>query len=325
MLIQRFTGQLPLWARADHPILRYELARVEQHNARDRLLRALWIVLLGILLFGGGYLIATGFLQHPPSQNLNSTESALNILFWPTLVIQIVVSVVALALTGNTVAEEVRRQTWDNVRATEGGAELMMRTRWAAVFYRIRGLLAVVMVIRLGLIAGILADLTAFQGRYLDLLINGIVPAVMWPVAALLLAFTMTASLLLPLTIVGFDAAIGLLIATLFQQRTYALLAQILYVIARIVLAGALVFAITQLLNGDLGTSDVGAWGLSLAFAVGGDWGLSFLNLGLFGEIWARIPFGIFLGLALLLVSLVQAAITDWIMGIAIRLAERRG
>src|SRR5690606_6660818 len=130
------------------------------------------------------------------------------------------------------------------------GAELTIRTRWAAVFYRIRGLVALVVIVRLVLIAGILIDLTAFHGHYLDLLINGIVPDVPLPVAALLLAFTMTASLLLPLTITGFDAAVGLLIATLLQQRTYAILAQILYVIVRIGLVALLVFVMTQFVNG---------------------------------------------------------------------------
>ena len=322
-MIQRFTGQLPLWARTDHPILRYELARVERLTTRARLMRAFWVVLLGILLFGGGYLIATGFLQQPPGQN--PTESILNVLFWPMLVIQILISVFSVALTGNTIAEEVRRQTWDNMRATEVGAELTVRTRWAAVFYRIRGLLAVMIVIRLVFIGGILYDLTAFQGRYLDLLINGIVPDIALPIAALLLAFTMTVGLLLPLTVIGFDAAVGMLIAATLQQRTYAILAQILYVIFRIALVAGLTFAVTQLINGSLAETDSGSWFLSLAFAAFGDWGLSFLNLGFYGELWATVPYGIFLGLALLLFSLVQAALTDWLMVIAIRQAERRG
>jgi hypothetical protein len=322
-MIQRFTGQLPLWARTDHPILRYELARVERLSTRARLIRALWVVVLGIILFGGGYLIATGFLQQPPGQNL--TESMLNVLFWPMLVVQILASVLSLLLTGNTIAEEVRRQTWDNMRATEAGAELTVRTRWAAVFYRIRGLLVVIIVIRLVFIAGILYDLTAFQGRYLDLLINGIVPDIALPIAALLLAFTMTVGLLLPLTVIGFDAAIGMLIAATLQQRTYAVLAQVLYVIFRLVLVAGLTYAITQLIAGNLFETDTGAWAVSLAFSAFGDWGLALLNLGFYGELWATVPFGIFLGLALLLFSLAQAAITDWLMVIAIRQAERRG
>jgi glycopeptide antibiotics resistance protein len=131
--------------------------------------------------------------------------------------------------------------------------------------------------------------------------------------------------LLLPLTAVGFDAAMGLLIATFLQQRTYAVLAQILYIVFRIMLVGGLVFGATQFVNGDLTTTDLGSWALIGAFASLGDWGLAFLNLGFFGEIWATIPYGIFLGLALLIFSLIQAALTDLIISFSVRVAERRG
>ncbi len=323
-MIQRFTGQLPSWARADHPILRYELARVANRlPRRAQYLRALWVVMLGIVLLGIGYLIATGFLQQPPGQT--PTESLLNMLFWPMLIVQILLSGVTVALTGSTVSEEIRRQTWDNLRATQDGAELTVRTRWAAVFYRVRGLLMVVLLVRVVLIAGILVDLTAFQGRYLDLVINGIVPDVPLPVAALLLAFMMTAGLLLPLTAVGFDGAVGLLIATIFQQRTYAVLAQVLYIIFRIFVVGALVFATTQFIEGNLASSDLGAWLLLGGYSAFGDWGLAFLNLGLFGEMWATVPFAVFLGLALLLFTLAQAALTDWMISFAVRQAQVRG
>ena len=79
------------------------------------------------------------------------------------------------------------------------------------------------------------------------------------------------------------------------------------------------------IVNGDLVTTDPGAWALVGSFAAFGDWGMSFLNLGFFGEIWATIPFGIVLGLALLAFSLVQAALTDWLISLAVRQAERRG
>jgi hypothetical protein len=96
-------------------------------------------------------------------------------------------------------------------------------------------------------------------------------------------------------------------------------------VIFRIVLVAALAVAATQFLNGSLGTSAGGAWVLMGGFTALGDWGLSFLNLGFFGELWSTIPYGIFLGLALLLFSLAQAWLTDWIIGLAIRQAQVRG
>ena len=69
-MIRRLTSQLPVWARPNHPFLRYELSRNGPLPARARYLRALAVVLAGLLLLGIGYLIATGMLQHPPGQDL---------------------------------------------------------------------------------------------------------------------------------------------------------------------------------------------------------------------------------------------------------------
>ncbi len=323
MLRRLTTVQLPDWAQRTHPFLRYELTRASHISRRAQYLRALWVVLFGIALIVGGYLIATNLLTQPAGQN--PTEAVLAVVYWPLLLIQLAMRVVAFVMTGGVVSEEKRRQTWDSLRATEDGAALTLRTRWAAVFYRLRLPMIVVTVLRVLLIVGILYDLTAFQGRYLDLLINGIVPDVALPIAALLLAFFMTSSLLLPLTGVGFDAAVGLLVASVFQQRTYAVLAQILLVLARVLVAAVLIFGATEFARGALETSDLGAWALITAFAAMGDWGLALLNLGFYGEIWATVPFGIFIGLALLAFSMLQAMLTDWLLTVAIRVAERSG
>jgi hypothetical protein len=111
----------------------------------------------------------------------------------------------------------------------------------------------------------------------------------------------------------------------MFQQRTYAVLAQILLALARVALVAVLTLAATRFVAGSLEATDVGAWLLMGGFAAMGDWGLAFLNLGFYGEIWAIIPFGIFLGLTLLVFSMLQAAATDWILNLAIRQAERKG
>ena len=71
--------------------------------------------------------------------------------------------------------------------------------------------------------------------------------------------------------------------------------------------------------------SDGTAWLLMGGFAAFGDWGLSFLHLGFFGEIWATIPYGIFLGVALLAFALAGSALTEWILAFATRRAERSG
>jgi hypothetical protein len=322
-MIRRLTTQLPPWARTSHPVLRYELGKQRQTTRTRRILNALVIVVGLAVLYGGGYLLATNFGQQAAGQNL--TEEVANIVFWPTLILQVFLRIGALTLTAGAVSEEKRRQTWDNLRATQSGAELALRTRWAAVFYRLRLPLTIVTLVRIILIAGILYDLTAFQGRYLDLIINGVIPETPLFLAAILLALLMTASLLLPLTGLGFDAALGLLISTGAQQRTYSAILQILVVLIRVALVIGLVYAADQFRLGLLPVQDGLSLVLMLAFAAIGDWGLAFLHLGFYGEIWATVPYGIFLGLGLLIFSMIQAALTDWILALAIRRAERKG
>ena len=56
-----------------------------------------------------------------------------------------------------------------------------------------------------------------------------------------------------------------------------------------------------------------------------GDWGLALLHLGRNSEIWATIPYGIFIGLALLVFALIQAAVADRLLLLAVRQAQKKG
>ncbi len=322
-MLQRLTRQLPLWARPEHPVLRYELGKVQRAPRRVRLLRALGIILLALALVVGSYVVATGFLTRPLGQSL--TESLSAIVLYPLLILQVITRVAAVGLTANVVSEEARRQNWDNIRATPTGAELALRASWAAVFYRLRALLGIILVVRIILIFGILYDLTAFQGRYLDLLINGILPEVPLVAGVLLLSLLMTASLLLPITGIGFDAALGLLLSTFVRQRMYNSLLLMLIILFRIALVIGLAYLVSQFVNGALDVSDSTAWLLVGAYGAMGDWGLAFLNLGFYGEIWATVPYGILLGLGLLVYAMLQAMVTDQLLALAVRRAERRG
>jgi hypothetical protein len=339
-LIQRLGLQLPDWARPEHPHLRFELNTVGRLPRRRRLLRAVGFALLIVVLYVGGYLQATDFLQSynpitswDPSDPLRTffpgqslTEGLMMVWFWPTLILQGLAAVLALAMTVNTVSEQKRRQTWDNLRATEGGTSLGFRTRWATVFYRLRPVLAVIYLIRVLLILGLLYDLTAFQGRYIDLLLNGVTPEVPPVLAALLLAFLMTAGLLLPLTAIGFEAALGLWLSVTFQQRIYSVMAQFLVIALRLALLIGLVVAARSYMDGLFPTlPDSAAWLLMAAFGGLGDWALNYLHLGYYASVWATVPFAIFLGIALLIFTLAQSALTEWILNRAIRRAERIG
>jgi hypothetical protein len=323
-MLQRITGPLPAWARRDHPVLRYEIGRRPPPARRARLLRAFVnIVGIGVLILIG-VLTATNLGTQPAGAH--PTDILNNVLYIPLLAIQALLSIAALAQTAGAVGDEVRRQNWDNLRATPAGAELAFRARWAAAFYRLRGGIALLLVVRLVLIGGILYDLTAFQGRYLDLLINGITPELSLVVAVMLMALTLTAAVLLPLTALGFDAAFGLLIAAFFPGRGANTLAQAVYIIARLAAIIALAFLARAYIAGDLlAVTDTGAWAILALNGGVGDWALSFLSLERYGEMWATVPFGIFLGVAVMFYALIQAVLADGVLAWAVRRAQRRG
>jgi hypothetical protein len=318
--------RLPAWMQPDHPVLRYSLSSSPgTSSVRIRYLRALVVVLALAGSLGVGYLVASDLLREDPFQQPIS-QMLMGIVFWPVFILQVMLQVGVMLMTIATISEEKRRQTWDSLRATSMGPALALRARWSvAVFYRLRGVLGLLLLVRLVLIAGILFDLTAFRGEYLNYLIGGIVPGVSPAAGVLLLALMITASLILPVTAVGFDAALGLLASTLVQQRIYMVLLQFMLAGLRLVLIGGLLFGVTQFRVGALEATDVIVWLLLLTFAAIGDWGLSLLYLGYYGaEIWATVPYGIFIGPGLLLFVLAQAALTDAVLALAIYRAENR-
>jgi hypothetical protein len=337
-MMQRIIGPLPDWAERTNPILSYYLRTRSGASRRARLARALGVVLVIGALFVGGYAYATNLFQDPPGQNL--TEIANEVLFFPLVFLQAFMGIVALAYTVGVVGEEQRRITWDNLRATPDGAGLTLRTRWAAVFYRLRVILVVVTVLRLLLVLGVLRDLTAFQGRYLDLLIGGAAPALpvelggvpfAVPVAAFMLSLFLTAAVLLPFTMVAFDAAVGLWLSTRFHQRVYTLVIQFLLIVLRLAIVGGLIWAAFQFVDNNLNLAwDAAPWlpleWLTLfAFSAFADLGVRFLHLGFAGEIWVLVPYSLFIGPGLLLFMLVQAFLANVILKQAVRNAEKRG
>jgi hypothetical protein len=154
---------------------------------------------------------------------------------------------------------------------------------------------------------------------------NGVTPNLPPIVAALLLAFLMTAALLIPLTSTGLLAAIGLLISVNVQQRVYSVMLQLIVILFRLLIVAALVVGAWQFISGAWQISDLGAWFLMGGFGALGDWGLKFLHLGFYSEVWATVPYSIFFGVLLLVFALFQSALTEWLLVWAIRRAERIG
>ena len=182
------------------------------------------------------------------------------------------------------------------------------------------------MVVRLILIGAMLYDLTAFRGEYLNYLMGGVTPELPVVVGVLLLALMMTASLLLPVVGLGMDAALGLLASSVVHQRVYIAMTQIALTAIRLVIIGALLIVVTNFRTDDLTASQLASWAILFGFAVIGDWGLSFLYLTYYGgQVWADVQYGIFIGLGMLVFVLFQAIVTDGILALAVRRAERAG
>ena len=320
-MMRALIGDVPQWMRPSHPMLRHELGKMPRRAFWGRLWYAFVGVFILAVLIGAGYLTATGFLTHAAGQTL--VESINHIAYFPLIFIQFGARIMAFTMTADVVGEEMRRQNWDNLRATASGADIALRARWFAVFYRLRGIIGLILVTRVILIGMILYELTAFQGRFIDLLIFGIVPEVPLAAAVLLLSFVMTAALLLPFTGIAFEAALGLLVSAYVHRRTFSTLAQFLIMLVRGAITLVLLLAATAYLDGSLTLSDPLAWLLMLVFGGTGDWGGAYLLLSRFAEVWATVPYGIFLGLALIGFALLQAALADRVLHLAVRRAQR--
>ena len=314
-------SQLPEWARDDHPILQYELAHLKAFESQQA--RFIQVLIIALLLGVGGYLYATLIYVSPTQGNI--TDLAWRTLYFPTLLVQIITSILALSFGINSVGQQRSNHTWDNLRATEIGAELSLRTRWVAILYRLRAPIIAILLVRFVLIIGLLYDITAFGGLYPEMLTKNLTPMVGDAKTGLIvLAFIMTANMLLPLTMIGASASIGILISVGISNRVYSAIIQILFTLAQVILTIGILIAISQFLLGQLDLSNSALLALFVGYSSFGDWGLLFLQLGSVGEIWAIVPYGLFIGIGLVVLMLIQSAVTDGMLSLAVRLAESR-
>lgn len=320
-MIRLLTSQIPEWARPSHPILQYELAHLKQVDSRRvRILQILVVVLiLGLI----GYLYATTIYVSPRMGNLS--DLAWRTLYFPTLLVQVVTSILALSLGIGSVGQERSKRTWDNLRATEVGAELTLRTRWVAILYRLRVPILGILLVRVVLLVGMLYDITAFGGRYTEMLTQNITPALPDPrLGLLVVSLIMTVNILLPLTMIASAASIGILISVAIQNRSYAITVQVILTFFQVAVVVGLLVAITQVLIGQLTLPDEALFALFLGYSSFGDWGLLLAQLGSAGEIWSLVPYGIFISAGLVLLILIQSAISDGMIGLAVKLSESR-
>jgi hypothetical protein len=322
-MIKRVFGELPSWARLDHPLLRYELARQKpSDNPRRRYSTALWQILLLLVLFTAGYLWATDLLRQPAG--INTTQGLWRTLYFPTLFLQVLLSMLVLGISAGAVSAERRRQTWDNLRATEGGARLTLHTRWIAMFYRLRGLVGLIIALRVVLVIAALYELTSHRGDYLELITSNVIPEMPAWAAVMLMAAQITAVILLPITQTLFEIATGLLLAVAVRNATFSAVVQMVLVILKGVFVVGLLWATTKMLSDTVLALDPNlAWLIAAAFTTLGDQGLLIMQLGMGYELSRLIPYAVLLGLVLFVFTLIQITLADLLIAYAVRRAER--
>jgi hypothetical protein len=318
-----FYAQIPVWARPDNSVMRYLLRQnnARQHNLRYWLIRFIALGATGVLLLAGG----SYYEEVAPAE-----ASSIAVILYPFLLFtQFIASIGAFFIAANAFSSEQHREAWDLVRATSHGAELVMRSRWAAVFYQLRWLLLVLMLPRLFLVGHMVADLRQYNGYYLDLYISGITPTVSVEVAVLLLAAFMTAAILQPLVTIGLSAAAGLTISTISHRRQTVVFTMLTLLIIDILIFGLALWIGFSVIGADPTSNAYQSMSMQerlnsvLSMTVLGDQSLSLLHLETYFQTWADIDYGVLLGVMLLGVVLIEAAFTNGLIAWSARRASR--
>ncbi|HVO70868.1 MAG TPA: hypothetical protein VMT24_12530 [Aggregatilineaceae bacterium] len=323
-LRQAVLDQLPNWARPDDPVLRYSLRREQRPPTA---MRWLWRLSAALVVSALLAMSLLAYDVHTPLGMSGRDGSALHTVFYfPLLIVQWAVLVIALLSASNAVPNERQRGTWEDLKITSHGAEKMVRAQWAAVFYQMRWALIFLIAMRLIFAGLMLADLTDYQGYRLELSISGITPQVSSEAAVILLAALLTAALLQLPVLIGLNAAVGLVLSTAFRRRGLTSLARLVGFLG---MSGGLLLCLSagQSVLDSTYTyermSMLARWiGLLLA-GVFGDQGLRFMDLQTYLQTWTDVDYGVLLGAALLAVVVVEVVLTNVLLMLAVRLAWR--
>ena len=303
---------LPGWARHEDALLRYQLAR-RVHGRSVAWQVGLWLLALALAAL-------VMELAFPAEGNLAAR-------IWrgsryPLLALQTSVLWVAFLWGAAAVSGQRSRKTWDSLRATEDGVALALRLRCLGILFRLRAPIAAILLLRLVFCAGMIIKLAAYRGHHAAMLGMQATPPVAeaWQVVALVAAFQ-AALMLLPLTALGLMTALGMALAVAIRERVFAGMAQILALTAQLILVAADVTSVIHAFELPVEAR----WAWQAVWSAFGDWGLSLANLREIGEMWARLPQGAWMSVALILLALLQACAADGMMWLAGRIAERRG
>lgn len=309
-------NQLPAWARPSATGIR--LSDSVGGLTRRIFIRQLIATLIAFAL-GAAFVIAVDVSIVPRALSAR----VMDMLYLPTVYLQITLDLMVLVSATNIINIERRKQTWDNLRATESGIRLLLRAQWSRlVLYRFAGILTGIYLVRVVLLGLFLYDLTAFRGDYLHYLTGGITPAVSPLVGMILVALTLTGAFVLPLVNIAFSASIGLLLATFFRQRAFNGLMQFTIIVSKTVLTLFFILMMVNLVDFGTISGEVGDWLTMFAFGAYGDWGLRFMNGAFVSDLWLKHPYTVLIGVAVLITCLYMAVLAEAMLMWSIRRAQ---
>ena len=310
---------LPQWAR--NPLLDFEW--FHPHGGASRRKFVLQLLMLGVLLVSAAQIYASAIGSFGAAENV--THIVWRSLYFPTLALQTLTAIVALLLGAAALDSQRQANIWDNLLVTESGAGLALRARWLSILFRLRAPIAAILLVRLVLALGMLLELTAFGGSYLQVLNSAAATSVAdWRILLPLIALSLAACFALPLTMIASYALFGILIGLVIRDRLFAVVLQILLVATLVVFVSATSLAVSQILQDELMLAGAASFWLFLSVCGFGDWGLALMQLGSLGAIWQHVPFGAGIGFGMAGLVLVQAYFADGLMWLARRAAERQ-
>lgn len=310
-------GEVPAALRHSDPALRHTLGASRQQIWKSA---ATQFTLASLLIVAAWFWVGAGFTDTDSSYS----ETVMAVLLLPTILVQMMLSVSVFVTTAGAVNAEKRRGTWTDIRATPEGVALALRGYWAAaVFYRLRGLMLFIYALRLVMIGLLLYDLSGFRGEYIYHMTARVVPEVSPIVGGLLLVITVTAALLMPVVVIAFDAALGLLVAAFVTQRAFLGLARVVIGVSRSIASLMIALVAFSVLLDNSDTSQGVEWGLGLAHGIIGDMGFAYLNAPTLSMLWQRVDYSILLGVVMLLIVFTLALLTDLMIRWAMRRAQR--
>lgn len=314
---------LPVHLIAAPPAIRLILGK----DGRTSFRRFLWHV-LGAIVYLMGALIFGHWQLFSGAAPVSRTYGMMFVLTFAVYLGQLFVSIGAYRMGLFVIQRSRSLRTWDMIRVTAGGGRQAVRAAWVSIlFYRLSGWLGVLVYSPRVLMFAILwVELMAFRGEYLGYIIRS--PNLGFPMllGTLLIAFTVVAAFILPLTAVGLEVAVGLLFSTFTRSRFLMGMIHLFLSLARAVwgLMGT-IFIASYFLRGVFDPSGIDeyTWLVVMGGSTVGDWGFSFLYSAGLDNAWRGIPLMPYMGLILMAVTLAQLLITEGILWWAARRAQR--